>query len=169
MTSSNLLLRHICLTACSSFSKLYVFVCVRVCVYVSCVQLFATLWTVASQAPLSMGFFRQEYWSRLPCPLPGDLPDSGMELVSLMSPSWADRFFTISTTWEAKYIYLAQMFRQTSLPLPLQISSSTLSERLSPGLQASVSTQIKLNSQLVLYAFFSVNSSYDFFSVKLSL
>ena len=39
----------------------------------------ATLWTVASQAPVPMGFFRQEYWSGLPCPPPGDLPDPGIE------------------------------------------------------------------------------------------
>ena len=43
------------------------------------VQLFATPWTAASQAPLSMGFSRQEYWSGLPFPSPGDLPDSGIE------------------------------------------------------------------------------------------
>ena len=43
------------------------------------VQLFATPWTVAHQAPLSMGFSRQEYWSRLPFPSPGDLPDPGIE------------------------------------------------------------------------------------------
>ena len=43
------------------------------------VQLFATLWTVAHQAPPSMGFSRQEYWSRLPFPSPGDLPDPGTE------------------------------------------------------------------------------------------
>ena len=43
------------------------------------VQLFATLWTVACQAPLSMGFSRQEYWSGLPCPSPEDLPDPGIE------------------------------------------------------------------------------------------
>ena len=43
------------------------------------VQLFATPWTVARQAPLSMEFSRQEYWSGLPCPPPGDLPDPGME------------------------------------------------------------------------------------------
>ena len=48
----------------------------------SCVQLFVTLWTVAHQAPLSMGFSRQEYWIGLPCPSPGDLPDSGIELGS---------------------------------------------------------------------------------------
>ena len=41
------------------------------------VRLFATPWTVACQAPLSMGFSRQEYWSGLPCPRPGDLPDPG--------------------------------------------------------------------------------------------
>ena len=45
----------------------------------SCVQLFATPWTVALQAPVSMGFSRQEYWSGLPCPLPGDLPDQGLK------------------------------------------------------------------------------------------
>ena len=43
------------------------------------VQLCATLWTVAHQAPLSMGFFRQEYWSGLPCSPPGDLPNPGVE------------------------------------------------------------------------------------------
>ena len=45
----------------------------------SCVQLFATPWIVAHQAPLSMGFPRQEYWSRLPFSTPGHLPDPGME------------------------------------------------------------------------------------------
>ena len=45
----------------------------------SCVQLFATLWTVACQAPLSMKFSRQEYWNGLPFPSPGDLPDPGSE------------------------------------------------------------------------------------------
>ena len=49
------------------------------------VQLFATLLIVAHQAPLSLGFSRQEYWSGLPGPPPGDLPDPGMEPVSLMS------------------------------------------------------------------------------------
>ena len=47
------------------------------------VRLFATPWTVAYQAPLSMGFSRQEYWSRLPFPSPGDLPDPGIKPRSL--------------------------------------------------------------------------------------
>ena len=46
------------------------------------VQLFATLWTIARQAPLSLGFSRQEYWNGLPFPLPGGLPDAGIELTS---------------------------------------------------------------------------------------
>ena len=65
------------------------------------VQLFVTPWTIAHQAPLSMGFSRQEYWSGLPCPPPGDLPDSGKEPTSLMSPALAGGFFTTGTTWEA--------------------------------------------------------------------
>ena len=64
------------------------------------VQLFATLWTVAHQALLSMGFSRQGYWSGLPFPPPGDLPDPGIEPVSLASPALASRFFTTSITWE---------------------------------------------------------------------
>ena len=61
------------------------------------VRLCATLWTVAHQAPLSMGFPRQEYLSGLPCPSPGDLPDPRIEPTSLMSPALADRFFTTGT------------------------------------------------------------------------
>ena len=53
----------------------------------SCVQLFATPWTVAHQTPLSMGFPRQEHWSGLPFPPPGDLPDPGIEPASPTSPA----------------------------------------------------------------------------------
>ena len=62
----------------------------------------ATLWTVARQAPLSMRFSRQESWSGLPFPPPGDLPDLRIEPVTLMSLALAGGFFTISTTWEAQ-------------------------------------------------------------------
>ena len=71
----------------------------------SCVQLFATLWTVARKSPLSMGFSRQEYWSGLWCPPPGDLPDPGIEPVSLRSPTLGGRVFIISATWKARIIY----------------------------------------------------------------
>ena len=58
------------------------------------VRLFVTLWTVACQDPLFMGFPRQEYWSGLPFPAPGDLPNPGMEPMSLTSPAMAGEFFT---------------------------------------------------------------------------
>ena len=69
----------------------------RPCVYAQLhngVRLFATPGTVSHQAPLSMGFSRQEYWSGLPCPPPGDLPNPGIKLVSLASPALADGSFT---------------------------------------------------------------------------
>ena len=72
------------------------FVIAVLCCFFSCVRLFATPWTVVCQDPPSMGFPRQEYWSGLPCPPPGDLPDPGIELTSLMSPAVADGFFTIA-------------------------------------------------------------------------
>ena len=61
------------------------------------------LWMVAYQAPLSMGFSRQKYWSGLPFPPPGDLPDPGIKPTSLMSPALVAEFFTTSTTWEAQH------------------------------------------------------------------
>ena len=65
------------------------------------VWLFVTLWTVAHQSPLSMGFSRQIYWSGLLCPPPGDLPDPGIEPASFKSPALAVGFFTPSATREA--------------------------------------------------------------------
>ena len=67
----------------------------------SCDPLFVILGTVAHQAPLSMGFSKQEYWSGLPCPPPGDLPDPGIEPMSLTSPALAGRLFATRATWEA--------------------------------------------------------------------
>ena len=65
------------------------------------VWLFVTRRTMALQAPLSMGFSRQKYWSGLPCPPPGDLPDPGIEPETHTTHAWAGRFFTTSTTWKA--------------------------------------------------------------------
>ena len=69
-------------------------------------RLFATLWTVAHQAPLSIGFFGQEHWSGLPCPPSGDLPDPGNEPVSFISPALAGRVFTNITTCDYFYCFL---------------------------------------------------------------
>ena len=90
------------------------------------VQLCMTPWTIAHQAPLSMGFPRQECWSRLPCPrqeywsrlpcprqeywsgLPcppsGDLPNPEIKPASLMSPALAGGFFTTNATWEVHWV-----------------------------------------------------------------
>ena len=68
-----------------------------------------SLWTVAHQSPQSMGFSRQEYWSGLPFPPPGDLPDSGIEPVSLVSPVLAGGFFTTSTAWETLEHFLGHL------------------------------------------------------------
>ena len=81
----------------------YVYICMRVKLLQSC-PTHCSLWTVACQAPLSMGFYRQECWSGLPCPPPGNLPEPGIKPASLMSPTLADGFFTISSIWEA-YIW----------------------------------------------------------------
>ena len=66
----------------------------------TCPTLCAPMDYIACQAPLSIGFSRQEYWSRLPCPPPGDLPDPQIKPVSLRSPALAARFFTTRAIWE---------------------------------------------------------------------
>ena len=68
------------------------------------VRLYVTLWAIACQAPLFMGFSRQEYWRGQPCPPPRDHPDPGIEPVSLTSPALAGGFFTTSATWESPLV-----------------------------------------------------------------
>ena len=53
-----------------------------------------------------MGFSKQEYWSELPCPPPGDLPDPGIELESLVSPALAGRFFTTGAAWKPTCVHI---------------------------------------------------------------
>ena len=86
-TKNNFKPYHACVLSCFSY-----------------VRLFATLWAVAHQPPLSMGFPRQEDWSWLPVPPPGDLPDPGIKPASVTLPALAGGFFTICATWEAQTI-----------------------------------------------------------------
>ena len=72
----------------------------------SYIWLFATVGTVAHQASLSRGFSRQEYWSGLPFPPSGDLPDPGIKPVSFVSPALASGFFSTSTTWDCSLALL---------------------------------------------------------------
>ena len=59
-------------------------------------------WTEALQDPLSVEFSRQEYWSGVPFPTPGYIPDPGIKAMSLASPALAGGFFTTSATWKAQ-------------------------------------------------------------------
>ena len=85
--------------------KILLCVCVCACAlsHFSPVRFFANLWTVTRQASLSMGFSWQDYLTGLPCPHPGDLPNSGITTASLTSPALAGGVFTASATWEARY------------------------------------------------------------------
>ena len=99
--------------------------CVCALSHFSHVQPFATSWTIVRQTPLPMEFSRQEYWSQLPCPPPGDLPDPGIEPTSLKSRALAGMFFITRTTWEAHRIISS-----------VQFSCSVVSNSLRPhGLQ----------------------------------
>ena len=69
------------------------------CMHAKSLQSCPTLWTVACQAPLSMGILQARYWSGLPFPSPGHLLNPDIEPASLMSPALVDGFFTTSTTW----------------------------------------------------------------------
>ena len=88
------------------------------------VRLFGTLWTVAHQAPLSMGFSRQEYWSGLPLPFPGDLHDPGIELRSpalqvdalTSEPPGMPRKRKTNTKWYHLYLESKIWYKWTYLP-----------------------------------------------------
>ena len=81
------------------------------------------LWTVAHQAPQSMGFSRQEYQTELPCLLPDDLPDPGTK--PTVKPS-AGRFFTISATWEAPSICIQFQFKKLLSRVQLFVTPLTV-------------------------------------------
>ena len=88
-----------------------------------------TLWTVAHQALLSMGFPGQEYWSGLPFPTPGDLPNPGIKLMSPELPALADRFFTIAPHGKST---LSDIFTQFYPRFVQDIQKGTLIWSLAP-------------------------------------
>ena len=103
-------------------------------------RFFATLQTVVCQAPLSMGFSRQEYWRGLPCPPPGDLPDPRIKPLSQAFPALAGRFSTTSATWEAPFCHeklhihsfqgLEYLWRVIILPITMIIYFSLVSLKI---------------------------------------
>ena len=103
------------------------------------VWLFATPWTVARQAPLSMGFSRKENWNGLPYPPPGDLPNPGIKPMSLLSLSLAGRLFTSRATWEAAMVGLMAASKRAHtkghllgllLPVPPSLQRATADPQL---------------------------------------
>ena len=96
-------------------------VCVRALSH-SVVSDFVTLWAVARQAPLFMGFSRQEYWSGLPFPPSGDHPDLGIEPASPVAPAFAGRFFSIEPPgkpWEIIIIAFISVSFDCCISMPL--------------------------------------------------
>ena len=83
----------------------------------SCVQLFETPWTIACQAPLSLGFSRKGYWSGLPCPPPGAFSNAGIEPVPFRSPLLAGGFFNTSATFVLYLLYCLIYFSEHELVL----------------------------------------------------
>ena len=80
------------------------------------VQLCATLWTAACQAPLSMGFSRKEYWSGFPWPPPRDLSKPGMESICLRPPALAGGFFTTGATDDNTHCIFQTTKKEETLP-----------------------------------------------------
>ena len=97
-----------CLNDLYSFSRL-----------LSHVQLFVTSWTVAHQAPLSMGFSRQEHWSGLPFPSPGDLPNPGIEP---RSPALQAGSFPSESSEKPSIMKMPFRFHRTWLPLETEVA-----------------------------------------------
>ena len=95
---------------------------VKACMYAKSLQSCPVLCDpiVAHQATLSIGFSRQEYWSGMPCPPPGDHPHPWMKPMSLMSFEMTGRFFTTSTTWEAQAEHQLVQFSRSVVSASLQ-------------------------------------------------
>ena len=132
------------------------------------VWLFAILWSAACQAPLSMGFSRQEYWSRLPCSFPGDLPDPGIEPLSPMAPelqvdslplshwgsprlskSYIDSFFTFHLYMLIDLFFSFWLLKTFEFGIPVVLSQCLWNQNQTK--QKQVKTQRKSLYQLRVY------------------
>ena len=120
---------------------------------------FVTPWTIAYQAPLSMGFSRQKYWSGSPCRPPGDLPDPGIKPMSIMSPELAGGFFTSRAIWKAlQFSSVRSLSRVRFFATPwiaahqasLSITNSWSSLKLMPIESAMPSSHLTLCRPLLL-------------------
>ena len=105
------------------------------------VQLFITPWTVAHQAPLSMGFYRQEYWSGLPCPFPEDLPNSGLEPIS-----------PASTALQANSLLQSHQGTQRPAWSPVHFCSDQYQSRSRPVAQTSPGISLTIIPKIIFLA-----------------
>ena len=92
------------------------YICAHMLSHFSHVRLCVTPWTVARQAPLPMGFSRQEHWCGLLCPPPGDLPDPGIKPVYLTTPALAGGFFSFLTARVAKMYIRQYVYTSNIIP-----------------------------------------------------
>ena len=99
--------------------------CVLCSQSLSCVQLFATPWTIARQAPLSLEFSRQKYWSGFQFPTPGDCPDTGILPASPASPTLADRVFTTAPPYNSAIPLLGIYLKKTKTVIRKDVCIST--------------------------------------------
>ena len=107
------------------------------------VWLCVTLWTTACQVHLSMGFSKQDYWDRLPCPPPGHLPDPEIEPTSLRSPALAGGFITTSAPWEA-HLSRPDFLEAVSLKWDLNLINSWAIERKQCNLFSFMSQHVQV-------------------------
>ena len=135
---------------------------------VSCVRFFATPWTVAHQAPLSMGFSREEHCSALPLPSLRDLPDPRTEPASLGSPALADRFFTTSATWEAHAV-LSKTQLKAYLPWTTQYTAFTSSSTLLSLIVHLLLIPMVLNCSFFSHVSFPTHNFFNFQCIANSL
>ena len=138
----------VCICPCDHFSSVLSF---------KHVQIFAILQTVACQDPLSMRFLRQEYWSGLQFPPPGDLSNPGIKPTSLVSPQLAGGFFTTSATWEALVTNI-QIFSFTLESFLLSILPHSSSE-LTTAMTSVTIDQFKMFLKSQIYTLFCLKSS----------
>ena len=116
------------------------------------VRLCATPWTVARQAPLSLGVSSPESWSGSPCPRPGDLPNPGVRAVSILFPALAAGFFSTGCTWEARLVCLMCIEKIINKDPPYSTGDATQSSLMTDmGKESEKKMAICITESLPIY------------------
>ena len=124
-------------------------------------NLFGTLWAAARQVPLSVGFSRQEFWSGLPFPPPGDLPDSGTEPMSLESPAKVAGFFITEPPGKWNSIIEINLLQVKKEDLSFFFSFFQILKLTKASIYKSYHLEVKMSpSDSVTYQLFSLHQAY---------